>query len=333
MILIRQICGTVFFEIIILRKGLSWFNCIEVELHRVVMEYKMEYPDIYKSSLYGIQEKYLKLEKERTSLVKTLHAFEKEYHVTDNIEFKDPLAQVYKEDIFLENLTYDIAVFRDIGIDFAFFIIEIDNLNLLNTRYGRDAGDELLANTAYLLKNFKKANKDYVHHLIFRMNGPRFTYYCNDIKKEEIITIADAVRTEFKESKLFITNITVSIGVVHSGDLPKTGNGEISELAINIVELANSRLRLAKHQGSDSVCSESKTAACFENEDYIMVIDPEISLRYMLETHLVSAGFNVITCAMGDEALEKIDMMKPRVIISGVMLPKIDGFFIEEQTP
>ena len=320
-----------FFEVIMFRKGLTWFNWIEVDLHRAVQEYKMEYPDIYKSSLYEMQEKYKKLEKERTALVESLHAIEKEYQVTDNKLLKDPLAQVYKEDMFIENLTSDIAAYRDLGIDFAFFIIEIDNLNLLNTKYGRDAGDELLANTAYLLKNFKKASKDYAHHLIFRMNGPRFTYYCNDITRDEIVSIAEAVRTEFRESKLFITNITVSIGVVHSSEFPKTDRSDASEAAQDIVEIAYSRLRLAKHKGSDSVCSDSETSACIDNEDYIMVIDPDISLRYMLETHLVSAGFKVITCAMGDEALEKIDIMKPLVIISGVMIPKIDGFSLRNK--
>jgi PleD family two-component response regulator len=162
------------------------------------------------------------------------------------------------------------------------------------------------------------------------MNGPRFTYYCSDITKEEIISIAEDVRMEFRESKLFITNITVSIGVVHSSDLADT-EGDTTAIASAIIELAGSRLRLAKHKGFDSVCSDSQTGVCFETEDYIMVIDPDISLRYMLETHLQNAGFNVITCAMGDEALEKIDLMKPQLIISEIMLPKMDGFSIRNK--
>lgn len=316
-----------FFEIIVIRKGLEWINIIEVELHRAVLENKMKYPDIiYRSSLHEMEEKYKKLENERTSLVETLHAIEKEYQIKENQLFKDPLAQVYKEDMFIENLTSDIAVWRDLGIEFAFFIIEIDNLIQLNNRYGREVGDELLANSSYLLKNFKKANKSYAHHLIFRMNGPRFTYYCNDVTKDEIASIAEDVRKEFRDSKIFITGITVSIGVIHSSDLTETNTCDDSEIAGNIVKIANSRLRLAKHKGSDSVCSDSAPQSGPESEDYVMVIDPDISLRYMLETHLSSAGFKVFTCAMGDEALEKIDIMKPAVIISGMMLPKMDGF-------
>ncbi len=305
-----------FFEIIVSRKGLSWLALIEDELHKIVSEYGIEYPEIFNSSLYRLKEKYEKIEKE--------------FEITDNRLHKDPLAQVYKEDMFIDNLISDIVAYRDIGINFAFFIIEIDNLNALNIQYGREAGDELLANTAYLLKNFKKTNKSYAHHLIFRMNGPRFTYYCNDVTKDEIVSIAEAVRAEFRESRLFITDITVSVGVVHSGEFSEISK-DPAALVLNIVEVANTRLRLARHKGIDSVCSDSETSVCFDVEDYIMVIDPDISVRYMLETHLRGAGFEVITCAMGDEALEKIVLYKPQVIISGIMLPKIDGFSLRNK--
>lgn len=316
-----------FFELIVSRKGYGWLTLIENELHSLTCEYKIEYPHVYNSSIYKLEQKYLELEKEKLSLADNLRTIEMN---PDYNPGKDPLAQVYKEDMFRENLVSDIEVFRDIGIDFAFFIIEIDNLPAFNIKYGREAGDELLANTAYLLKNFKKSRREYAHHLIFRMNGPRFTYYCNDVSRDRIISIAEEVRTEFRESELFITKITVSMGVVHSGEF-SSGEKDPALLSESIIEVANSRLRLAKHRGTDSVCSESETAACFDMENYIMVIDPDISIRYMLETHLTRAGFRVETFPMGDEALEVIDIRKPMVIISGLMLPKMDGFSLRKK--
>ncbi len=316
-----------FFEIIFSRKGLHWIDPVEKDLLRIAGEYRIDLPEVYSSSRLQLREKYEKLENEKTVLLENLRALEIE---SAGRTVKDPLAQVYKEDMFRENLISDIIALRDLDINFAFFIIEIDNLIALNTRFGREAGDELLANTAYLLKNFKKTSKNYAHHLIFRMNGPRFTYYCNDVTKDEIIAIAEGVRTEFRESKFFITDITVSIGVAHSDEI-SAANNDPENLAENILELANTRLRLAKHSGADSVCSDSKTAASYDNEDYIMVIDPDISVRYLLETHLRGAGFNVETCTMGDEALEKIDVNKPAAIISGLMLPKMDGFSLRKK--
>ena len=316
-----------FFELIVSKKGYSWLSLIEDDLRRLTGEYQIEYPVILDSSIYKLEQRCQKLEKEKLTLLDNLRSIEMN---PDYILFKDPLAQIYKEDMFKENLISDIIAFRDLEIDFAFFIIEIDNLPSLNIKYGREAGDELLANTSYLLKNFKKNNRQYAHHLIFRMNGPRFTYYCNDVTRDEIISIAEEVRAEFRESTLFITGITVSIGVIHSEEI-SVGDKDPSLLSASVIEIANSRLRLAKHKGIDSVCSDSETSACFELEEYIMVIDPDISIRYMLETHLIRAGFNVETFAMGDEALEKIYTRKPMVIISGLMLPKIDGFYLRKK--
>jgi two-component system, cell cycle response regulator len=316
-----------FCETIAARKGFSWLALIENELLKLTGEYQIKYPDIYNSSIYALEKKCESLEKEKNVIIDQLHIIEMKL---EEKVFKDPLAQVYKEDMFKENLISDISAFRDIGIDFAFFIIEIDNLPSLNIKYGRDAGDELLANTAYLLKNFKKNNKQHAHHLIFRMNGPRFTYYCNDLTRDEIISIAEEVRTEFRESALFITNITVSIGVVHSGEF-SVRDKEPSVLFTSIFDVANSRLRLAKHRGTDSVCSESEMSASFDDENYVMIIDPDISIRYMLETHLLRAGFKVDSYPMGDEALEKIDIKKPMAIISGLTLPKIDGFSLRKK--
>jgi diguanylate cyclase (GGDEF)-like protein len=316
-----------FFETIVTKKGFSWLALIEKDLKKITLEYGIEYPDIYSSRTYELELKNEKLEKELAALIDSL---EEQGIKVEGGGVKDPLARVYKEDVFRENLLTDIVNHRNLGIDFGFFMIEIDNLPGLNMKYGRDAGDEMLVNTSYLLRHFKKKRREYAHHLIFRMNGPRFTYYCNDVSRQDLIGIAEEVRTAFRESMLFITGITVSIGLVHSDEFA-SGEMEPSLLESHIIELAASRLRLARHRGADSVCSESGTDENAADENYIMVIDPDVSVRYMLETHLSRVGFSVLSCAMGDEALEKIDIRKPMAIISGLMLPKMDAFSLRKK--
>jgi CheY-like chemotaxis protein len=61
------------------------------------------------------------------------------------------------------------------------------------------------------------------------------------------------------------------------------------------------------------------------------VVDSDESTRYVLETHLKRAGFNVVTSSTGDEALEKVDMSKPAAIISGLFLAKIDGLSLRKK--
>ncbi len=316
-----------FFEIIYSRKGPRWLALIDDELKRINEKYGIEYPVLYSSSIYQLEQRCSLVEREKEALAENLRTLKLEF---DNSMYKDPLAQVYKEDIFRQNLVSDVEGCRDLGIEFAFFIIETDNLVALNIKYGRDQGDELLANMAYLLKNFKKSSREYAHHLIFRMNGPRFTYYCTDISLDEVKEIAERIRTEFRESKLFIENITVSMGLVHSSEF-NMGEREPDEFSGGIIDIANSRLRLAKHKGGDSVCSVSETAVSFGSESYIMVIDPDDTICYMLETNLKAAGYNVVTCRMGDEALERIDLSAPSVLVSALMLPKMDGFTLRKK--
>lgn len=319
-----------FFEVIAVHGGLKLIAVMEPQIRSIHDRYGLPIPPVITSALYEMERKYSELEKDRRSLLETIHSIEKEFQISDRKIFKDPLAQVYREDMFIKNLVSDISIFRNIGINFSFFVIEIDRLSELNIRYGRETGDELLANTAYLLKNFKKTNLNYAHHLIFRMNGPRFTYYCNDIPREEMIEIADHVRTEFRDSKLFVTSVTISAGLVHADEFAGIDD-DPETLSSSILNTAYSRLRLAKHGGVDTVCSESGAGICFDNGNYILVVDPDIGVRTMLETHLGRSGFRVTSCVAGDEALRIIDTRKPDIVISGAMLSKVDGFTLRKK--
>jgi diguanylate cyclase (GGDEF)-like protein len=318
----------VFFEVIASRGGISRLFTLEPSVMRIHGKYGLPVPPVFATSLSDLTRKCAALEKERMDLLETIHSIETEYRIPEKKVFRDPLSQVYREDMFLKNLVSDIEIFRNIGISFAFFVIEMDRLSELTITYGRETGDERIANTGYLLRNFKKAKTEYAHHLIFRMNGPRFTYYCNDVSRAEIVSIAESVRTEFRESKLFITGVTVSAGLVHSDEFAGV-DIDPENLSEEILNTANSRLRLAKHGGIDSVCFES--VAFSSNGSYILVVDPDPGVRTILESHLERSGFKVSSCDAGDEALRIIDMHKPDIVISGAMLPKIDGFTLRKR--
>jgi len=58
----------------------------------------------------------------------------------------------------------------------------------------------------------------------------------------------------------------------------------------------------------------------------ILVVDDNKSNLYMLETLLKGSGYDVITAINGVEALEKVQQEKPEMIISDILMPKMDGF-------
>ena len=61
-------------------------------------------------------------------------------------------------------------------------------------------------------------------------------------------------------------------------------------------------------------------------QEKILVVDDEASIRRILETRLKLAGYNVATAADGQEALEQFNSFQPDLVILDVMLPKMDGY-------
>jgi len=57
----------------------------------------------------------------------------------------------------------------------------------------------------------------------------------------------------------------------------------------------------------------------------ILVVDDEPNVRLFLQTVLEDAGFNVVTAADGDEALEIVHARKPDFISTDLVMPKRSG--------
>jgi len=58
----------------------------------------------------------------------------------------------------------------------------------------------------------------------------------------------------------------------------------------------------------------------------ILIVDDEVHLVKILEFTLQHAGFEVVSCGNGTEAVEKLISEKPDLAILDLMLPGIDGY-------
>ena len=58
----------------------------------------------------------------------------------------------------------------------------------------------------------------------------------------------------------------------------------------------------------------------------ILVVDDEPSLLLIVTKRLESEGFMVTTAEDGEEALQKVKLTPPHLIILDVMMPKLDGY-------
>ena len=58
----------------------------------------------------------------------------------------------------------------------------------------------------------------------------------------------------------------------------------------------------------------------------ILVVDDEISIQELVRLYLEKEGFRVESAGSGKEALERIDAVKPSVVVLDIMLPDMNGF-------
>ena len=57
----------------------------------------------------------------------------------------------------------------------------------------------------------------------------------------------------------------------------------------------------------------------------ILVVDDEISIQELVKLYLENEGFRVESAGSGKEALEKIDVIKPSLVVLDIMLPDMNG--------
>ena len=63
-----------------------------------------------------------------------------------------------------------------------------------------------------------------------------------------------------------------------------------------------------------------------DQNEKILIVDDETSIRRILETRLSMIGYKVISAADGEEALLTFRKEYPNLVILDVMMPKLDGY-------
>jgi len=58
----------------------------------------------------------------------------------------------------------------------------------------------------------------------------------------------------------------------------------------------------------------------------VLVVDDEVNITQILEFSIGSEGYEVLSAANGEEAVEKARREQPDLIILDIMMPRIDGY-------
>jgi CheY-like chemotaxis protein len=69
-------------------------------------------------------------------------------------------------------------------------------------------------------------------------------------------------------------------------------------------------------------------AAILNKEKTILVADDDELLRQLLEHRLEAGGYRVVTASNGQEALERVRIEQPDLVVLDAMMPVLDGFAV-----
>ena len=315
------------FEKVLARKGLLWLTVIEPLVQVLSKEYDIPIPNVFETNLKKVKEEANSINEENERLKGINERLQNSLKETEDKLIRCPVTGLYNF-VFLKNyLLNEIVriVEDDAEQNPGIVLISLDNMGKIIHSYGESMVDDILNYTVYIIESLKADND-----ILFRLHGTLLACYLPHTSKKEIINFADKIRIEIEKSEKFIEKITASIGVVTLDEIIEQEE-YINEPDEALYNVAVMRVRLAQRMGKNIVCNESKVESYQEEIGEIILVDTDNVNIDVLKTFLENLNFKVFTARDGEEALNIIENNKIKLIISEIMIPKIDGFLVREK--
>ena len=311
-----------FFEHIYVEKGISWIAILEPIVNRYYDNYDLAKPNVYLSKFIEMTMKAETLDKENIKLEAQIQKLSDEVDETKDKFMRCPITHLYNQDFFKQMLRIDLN--KEIPSDRTkgFVLVQLDQLNELNRKYGNETGDESIRNMAYLLEQIKQPNS-----MLFKQNGPGVLVYVDDSKFKEIQKIAIDARNEISESDLFIEKVTASVSMVDLEEINR--ELPLDEQIKEVLTLLEKRILLAKNKGTGLIIDKNYSLPTTSEGIILLVDEDEVNLN-MLNRILQRIQYEVKIARGVEEAIDIIDKTHIDLIISEINLSKIDGFSLKK---
>ncbi len=311
-----------FFEHVFIQRGIAWIAMLEPLVNRYHEQYGIELPTVYRSRFIEMSLHSDQLSKSNQDLEKQIAELNAEIEETKDSIMRCPITRLYNEDFFRELLKKDLEHHSTPDYTMGFILVQLDQLNDINTRYGKETGNEAIRNMAYQLQHI-----DHQGALFFKENGPGIYIYKEKTTAKQLEILAVKARSAINESHLFIEDVTASVSVVSFNEID--GKQEINEQIRDIFTLLHKRINIAKKKGANLIIDQQ-----FElpksSEGVILLIDEDEVNLNMLNRIFKRVGFDVRMAKGVDIAKQILNEEQVDIIISEINLSKMDGFSFKQ---
>ncbi len=244
--------------------------------------------------------------------------------------FYDQTTGLRNEFLFKLRLPDEFANARRAESNGSIFFLKLDNIIEINSKFGRESGNDALRAVAHVLEN-SKLSEDHSDHLVFKLGGPLFAYYIPSATAPRAREIAGRLLEHMNVSELFIEKLIVSIGIVNFYEFFME-EGSIKDLCVRIEQTALFRLGIAVQKGGNTICDSSEISEHITSgRPTVLIVDPDPPSIELIARALAAKGMDVRPCENGEIALSLVEAKLPSVIICDAMVSHIDGFTLRER--
>ena len=310
------------FRVIAAKKGWSWLTVIEPLTVKLSQEYGLEMPGAFAASLLTLQEEAQAMAEENRLLKSLNDRLEENLAKANDVLLKCPITGLYNQSVLLQYLQQELESAATTASTSALLLLSIDNMTQLNTRYGGHRGDDIIRAAAYTLGEMLAPT-----HRLFKAGGASFAYYIAVTTREKALAAAESLRAAIAGSRVIVEPITVSIGVSLADECSQTDSNKSDSL----LKLAHNRMLLARKRGQNQVCIDIGADEIAQRRGKVLIADYEQANLDILRNALEEDHYEVITATDGSQAYRLINRHSPDIVITELMLPKMDALLLKEK--
>lgn len=327
----------------ILRPTMDLISCLELEAilpqhGSIIKENIPSYIDTLKNLECGLalesglrgektRPDYQALGEEVTRLKELNEQLQKAATLVNEVQMRDSTTGLYDETFFKEFIDEQASLrFYAEGVEddvLAVFGID-EGMARIEYQYGPKEVEAILKGVARILQDGKAATQP-----VFRLHGTTFALWMPRIVFHKAVELCETIRTSVEASKSFIERITVSAGLVAVAEIRSTIL-DPAEAGATLAEAGVKRLRIARKRGGNTICTSSEVGTENQSRAKILVVDDNQIHAGVLKTFLENNDYTVSIAQDGGKALSMVAEEGFDLIISELMVPKVDGFMLKD---
>lgn len=156
----------------------------------------------------------------------------------------DPLTKLANRRFFLERVTVELGRAWRYKTEVSFLVIDIDYFKSTNDQFGHLCGDKMLVKVA---ESFSDVTR--VTDIVGRLGGEEFAVCCPKVSVDEVVLLAERIRSAVEALTIEFEGNTVSVTVSIGATEMMPQDNEVSDL----YRRADAALYKAKEQGRNCV--------------------------------------------------------------------------------